>query len=206
MAPTHDSRQRSRFTRPTAMNDSVIDDTGLPVRADGQAAEVRVANAPVDLASRENRHFVPVDQSDPPAEVGQDIRIRPETVREDVAALEKEGALLRKEQRKSRQVRTAGIDLGFGEVGIDRGRREHVGAGPLRHVEAWLKVALQRRGRRLDTAPAGDGRPDAQAETEIEIGQLGQQTRATGLRQAGTAGPVTPSDPFPAGAESAAAR
>ena len=66
----------------------------------------------------------------------------PEAERENVAALEKERALLGKEQRKPRQVRPARVDLGFGEVGIDRGRGEHVGAEPLRHVEARLKLAV----------------------------------------------------------------
>ena len=58
MAPTHDSRHRFCFTRPTAMNDRSVDDAGLAVRADGQPAEVRVADAPVHLAASENRHFV----------------------------------------------------------------------------------------------------------------------------------------------------
>ncbi len=68
-----------------------------------------------------------------------------ETEREDVVALEKERALLGKEQRKPRQVGAPRVDLGFGEVGVDGQRRQHVRAEPLRDVEARLKLAVDRR-------------------------------------------------------------
>ena len=68
-----------------------------------------------------------------------------ETEGEDVVAFEKERALLGKEQRKSRQVRAPRVDFGFGEVGVDRQRREHVRAEPLRDVEARLELAFDRR-------------------------------------------------------------
>ena len=73
---------------------------------------------------------------------------------------EEERALLGKEQRKPRQVGAPRVDFGFGEVGVDRARREHVRADALADVEARLKVAFDARVaapecRRRRSPPAG---------------------------------------------------
>ena len=45
----------------------------------------------------------------------------------------------------------------------------HVGAEPLRDVEAWLELALEVLRRRGDAAAGGHGRPNGQAASEIEL-------------------------------------
>ena len=47
--------------------------------ADGDAAEVRVADPAVDLATGEDRHLPTVDQTNPAAEVRDDVLIQPQT-------------------------------------------------------------------------------------------------------------------------------
>ena len=73
---------------------------------------------------------------------GSTSSFEPEAEREDVGAFEEERALLGKEQRKPRQVRAARVDFGFGEVGVDGDRGEHVRAEPLGDVEARLELAV----------------------------------------------------------------
>ena len=73
---------------------------------------------------------------------GSTSSFEPQAELEDVGALEKERALLREEERKARQVRPSRVDFGLGEIGVDRQRREHVRAEPLRHVEARLELAV----------------------------------------------------------------
>ena len=133
------------------------------------AAEVGVADAAVHLAAGDDRHFASLDQADPAAEVGMTSSFEPEAEREDVVALEEEGALLGEEQREPRQVRPPRVDLGFGEVGVHRRRREHVRAEALRDVEAGLKFAFDaaRRApacRRRRSRAGRTLRPDAEVE------------------------------------------
>ena len=105
-----------------------------------------------------------------------------EAERKDVAALEKERALLREEQREARQVRAARVDFGLGEVGVDGQRGEHVRAEPLRDVEARLKLAVDVGVRRGNAAAGRDRRTHGQADAEIEVRQIGEQAGAAGLR------------------------
>ena len=91
---------------------------------------------------------------------GQHVLVRAEPEGEDVVALEEERPLLGKEQREPGQVRAPRIDFGLGEVGVDRDRRQHVGAKALGHVEAGLEFAVDvaptaRERRRRSSKPAG---------------------------------------------------
>src|SRR6185436_8837052 len=98
-----------------------------------------------------------------------------ETKRKDVVAFEKEGALLWKEEWKPREIRPSRVDLGLGEVGIGGRRRQHIRADPLRHVETWLKLPIDRRRRRGHAGTRCDGRPQTQSETEVRKRQIGEQ-------------------------------
>ena len=88
-----------------------------------------------------------------------------------------------KEQRKPREVRAPRVDLGFGEVGVDRHRRQHVRAEPLRHVEARLELAV-------DVGADGAGMPPPvvtagrtlSPSPRSKSGRSGQQPGAAGLR------------------------
>ena len=86
-------------------------------------------------------------EANPAAEVGDHILAETETEREDVVALDEEGALLREEQREPRQVRSTRVDLCFSEVCVHGRGREDVRAEPLVDVEARLKIAFDARVR-----------------------------------------------------------
>ena len=73
IAPTHDSSQMFCFTRATAISRWIRDDAGLVVGADDEAADVRVADPPVDLAAGDDRHFDAVDETDAAAEERNDV-------------------------------------------------------------------------------------------------------------------------------------
>src|SRR5262249_11698612 len=83
-------------------------------------AEVGVPDTTVHLSADVNRHLLAVEQSDGPAEERNDPFGQAEAKREDVGSFEEEGALLRKEQRKTRKVRLPRVDFGFREVRVDR--------------------------------------------------------------------------------------
>ena len=83
------------------------------------------------------------DQADAPTEEGRrQVLVETEPEVEDVGALEKEGALLGKEQREARQVHAARVDFGLGEIGVDGERRQRVRAEALRDVEAGMSFAF----------------------------------------------------------------
>ena len=84
----------------------------------------------------------PLDQPDAADEVGQHVLVQAEAEREDVVAFEEERALLRKEQRKPREIRPPRVDFGLGEVRVGRHGGDDVRAEPLCHVEARLELAL----------------------------------------------------------------
>src|SRR5207253_10902258 len=63
-------------------------------------------------------------KTDAPGEEGNQIRLSRQTCDvEDAGALEKERPLLRKEERKPRQIDLTNVRLGLREVGVDRDRR-----------------------------------------------------------------------------------
>ena len=98
------------------------------------------------------------------------------------APFQEERALLGKEQREPRQVRPPGVHLRFGEVRVDGDRREHVGADALRHIEAGLALpSAGWSGAGMPPPAVTDGRIDRPT-PERELGQVGQQARAAGLR------------------------
>ena len=162
MAPTHDSRHDVLLDAADRHHGLVLDDAALVVRADDEAAEVRVARASVDLGAGDDGHFLPLDEADAPAEVRQHVLVQAEAEREDVVAFEEERALLGKEERKPRQVRAPRIDLGLGEVGVGRHGRDDVRTQPLRDVEARLKLAVDISGRRRNAAAGRHRRPHGQ--------------------------------------------
>ena len=136
----------------------------------------------IDLAAGDKWHLPAADEPYGSTEERDDILTQAEAEGKDVGALEKEGPLFRKEQRKSREIGAPGINLGLREVRVDRRRRQHVRSNPLRDVQARLEIPADGRGRRGHAATGRHGRTDTEAETLVEIRQSGEQTSAARLR------------------------
>ena len=83
--------------------------------------------------------------------------------------------------RKPREVRPAGIDLGFGEVRVHGERRERSGAESLRRVQAHIGVPFGRRVRRWFAGARRDGGAHAQPDPEVEGGKTGEQPGAADM-------------------------
>ncbi len=155
-------------------------------------AEVRTRHAPVHLAARENRHLGARDEPHASAVVGQQRFAESKAEGEDVGPLQEERALLREEQREARQVGAARVHLGLGEVGVDGQRAEQVRAEPLRDVHARLKRPIDVGVRRRDAAARCDGRPDRQAQAQVESRQASQFAGAARLRHLVVPAPAGP--------------
>src|SRR5262249_34181190 len=111
-----------------------------------------------------------------------DVLAEAKAERKNVVALEEERALFGKEQRKACQIRAARVDFRFREVGVHRSRDEDICAESLVEVEAGLKVALDVSAGCRNASARRDCRPDGQADAEIEIGQIREESGPAGLR------------------------
>src|SRR5688572_11889167 len=151
-------------------------------RTHDQCTKVRAAFASADLEAAVERHFALAEEPDAPAVKCADVVTCPEPELEDVASLHEEGALLGEEQREARQVRPAGIDFRFAEVGVHGERRERVCADPLRRVEAHVGVGLRPGHGRGLPGPTGQRWTHAQSATELELRQAAQKASAIDVR------------------------
>jgi hypothetical protein len=106
----------------------------------GQGAEVRPAQASVDLAPHVERNFLTFDETDPTAEERHDVGAEAETEVEIVGALEEESPFLGKEEGESGQVRLSRVDFRLGEIGVERPGSEKIRTESLLHVEAGLSL------------------------------------------------------------------
>ena len=107
-------------------------------RMHDECAVIGAVRATADFCANLNRHLGPIQQSDPPTEEGFDVIAEAESEIENVRALEKKRALLREEERKSRQVGAPRVDFGLGEVGVDGERGERVRTQRLRDVQTGI--------------------------------------------------------------------
>jgi hypothetical protein len=153
---------------------ALLDDAGFAIGRHNHAGEAGGPDTPVDLSAGDDRHFPAVDESHAAAEVRDQVVLRRCQVK-NVGAFEEEHPLLGEEQREAGEIRLTGIDVSFGKVGIGRERRGDVGAKPLGDVEARMKVGIGRRSRRRNAAAGRNRRPHAQASSQRERRQAGQQ-------------------------------
>jgi hypothetical protein len=135
-------------------------------------AEIRAGDAAVDLPARDDRDLPAPHQAHAAAEEGDHVVVDARAELKDVDPLEKERAFLRKEQREARQVGLAGVDFGFGEVGVGGERRRHIRAETLGHVEARMELPVERCGRRGHAAAGSETGAQAQPAAESEFRQL----------------------------------
>src|SRR5262245_35902161 len=94
-------------------------DIRFVVRADDEPADARLADLAAHFSARDDRYFDTIDETDAPAEERDDVLLEAEPECKRVGTLEKERALLRKEQWKARQVRAARVDFRLRKVGVD---------------------------------------------------------------------------------------
>ena len=78
IAPTHDSRQSFCLTRPTAITASSATTPRLSLVPTTRPPKFVSAGASVDLAAGDDRHLLPLDEPDAPAEVRQHVLIQAE--------------------------------------------------------------------------------------------------------------------------------
>ena len=153
------------FTRLTAISASVVNDPGLGVGPDDQPSEHSCSPArPLILPPAMIGTSVPPTRPMRRLKKGNDVLTEAETEREDVGTFEEERALLGKEQRESREIRAPRVDFCFGEIGVDRQRREDARSQSLIDVEAGLKFAVNGRRRRGHAAACRDCGSHGQSE------------------------------------------
>ena len=83
------------------------------------------------------------DQADPPREEREHSAARGRQAElEYTGFLQEEGALLREEERETRQVDLAGVHLGFGKIGVDGGAGKQVRSDAIEDVGPSLVLGL----------------------------------------------------------------
>ena len=117
------------------------------LRLDAQQAQAVLADAAAELAAADQiDRLAVVRNADAPAEEGNDdqrSRGRRQPVHREIRrVLQEELPLFREEQREARQVDLRVVDLGFGEVGVQRQAQREPGREFVEQVEA----RLERRG------------------------------------------------------------
>lgn len=83
---------------------------------------------------------------------------------EDPSTLQEERPLLRIQQRESRKVDLARIDLGLAEVRVDGAGELQAGRDVVENVEAWLAVEVVRSGAAEMQPASRDERADVEAD------------------------------------------
>ncbi len=145
-------------------------------RPHAQHPDIGAADSARQLDTRIDRDFLPVQQSNLPAEervyVGAGRRNAARRLRsgagepEHTRALQEERPLLRKEHREAREVDLPRVDFGFAEIGVERGRQLQAGGDVVERVETGLPFRV---------AVAVDAKPAAREErAEIEPDPLRQ--------------------------------
>src|SRR6185503_4084652 len=149
-------------------------------RAHQQAADIRVPDAALDLAAAPDRDLHALvftrgrQGADGAAVERQQVRVLDVGAHaelEDVGAVEEELALLREQDVEPRQVRLPLIDLGLGEVGVDREHAVQVGPELLGDVQAHVALRVTALAWIFHHEVAHVRRLDRQADALVERGQ-----------------------------------
>ena len=110
-----------------------------------QDADVESLFPADELGAGDDGNLLSPQKADPTAEEGDEVapiaRRQPGDL-EDPGSLEKEGPLLRKEEREPCQVHLAVVGLRLGEVGVDGDRGVHAGGDVLEDVDADFEIVL----------------------------------------------------------------
>ena len=173
MPPTYDCSKKFRFTRPTKNCSSSAIVAPLAVssspRPDPQDAHLGSSHGAHQLDAGIERYFLSADQPDLPAEERIDIRAGAGNAAgrfgtrarkaEDTGPLEEERALLRKQQRKARQIDLTRVHFGFAEVGIEGCREPQARRDAVEEIETGLAGEVIFPSREsLSHRPARNGR------------------------------------------------
>ena len=168
--------------------------------ADAQHANVGAADRAGQLDAGIDRHLLPAEETDLPAEERIDVgagrrdaarRLRPGAGKvEDTRALQEERALLRKQHGEPRQVDLARIDFRLTEIGVEGCGQLQAGRDVVEHVEAGLSAGIVVA---LGAQPSSrDKRPDVQADAlrqARQVGDLARLGQLIELRAEACAGP-----------------
>ena len=170
----------------------VVDDRGV-ARADVEHADFGPSHPARQLDTVVERHLPASQQTDPAAKEGEDLRSGAwDTPRladpgggevEDAGILQEEGPLLGKEDRETRQVDLARVDLRLAEVRVERGRQLQVGRHVVEQIEPRLSAQTVVAGTGAVIPASRDERPDVQAEALLQAAEARDLTRLRDLEE-----------------------